>query len=434
MRVLDVRVEAFLIAVVTIPILGTFFPLESYLSAPTMANPLGTPVETTRATSIILTLLAAAVVGLLAWDREHGARALARNWPVLLLVGWMFVTASWSESPFVSINRTGRALIVSLYAIYLAESFDERRLMRILFVSLIIGMIACVLITVAVPSLSRSVDARGVWRGAYVGKNATGAVAALGLLFGLYCWVGAQIKRGPAFLLVVLSATFVVLSNSVTALLAVLVAIAVALWFRIFTTGQRESRLFAVTLSVLGAGLLVVLIMSASEELAIAGRDATFTGRTDIWRFAERMSSESPFWGYGHGAWGFPNFSAKVRYFLGWPSPHAHQTWLDYRLQLGLPGLVFGVTVWLMAAKRGLAAAVHAPGTEYLVWIAVLIFAFLRSFSETVGVEPGTVDLFWIVLASARLRMLLPTGVATDAVRSESRVLRRVARQAARSS
>ncbi|CAO4152963.1 O-antigen ligase family protein [Methylorubrum aminovorans] len=400
--------SAVLLIFLLLPILGVFFPFESYLSAPTAANPLGTPVPDSGMTLIILTIIAATIVGLYTLAPGPMTAALSRNWPLLLFVAWAFVTAAWSEVPGRSFNRTGRMLIAILVALYLAETLQPSRIVRLLCVALLIGMTASIAVTVAVPSLSRTIDFRGAWRGAFGHKNSTGTAAALALVFAAYGFYSGALWRSVMVVLGLGALVTLLMSNSVTALIAAILATGIGFGCLLMVSAKPEERFAVIIAAAFGVGLLIFAVVSLSDSgLEFAGRDATLTGRTDVWSFTQSMIDRRPIWGYGHGAWGTPSFAEGVLVVLRWPAPHAHSTYLDLHLQLGLPGLMLGVLIWMLLVWRVLIGILVCRDPEFVLWVAVAVLMAVRAMSETIMVDPAAGEIFWITVAYARLGKLV---------------------------
>ncbi len=411
---------------VAVPLLGTFFPLESYLSAPTQANPLGTPVPPTVAT--MLTLVAMyAIIGALYWSRSKTmVTALVQNWFLLAFAVWAIVTAIWAESPSLSFNRSGRLLLGILYAIYLAQACDRKTLFRILFFATAIGIVGSLFVTVLAPSLSKVVDARGAFRGAFQHKNILGSVATLGIIISVYAAAIKAAAPRACLFMALLSLVFLGLSNSVTSFVALFIAASLAFYLRSFGMGQSPNRIVALTFGLLAIVSFLVLITTFPEVLSFTGRDlTTLTGRTDVWHFAQNMIDWKPILGWGHGAWGAPVFEKYVLNELAWPAPNAHNAWLDFRLQLGIPGLALGTICAVIGLKRAISAALTCEDGEYLVWVAVVAYQGVRSGTETLFVDPSSLEMFWFALAVVRLGILARSSrrsAAGVAVRFEDRV------------
>lgn len=397
---------ASLAIVIGFPLLGAFFPIESYLSAATVENPGSAIAESTGTTTVILAGLLANIVYLYLRSPHVISALVVRNWPLLLFVGWAFLTSFWSENQVYSMNRTGRMLISLLYGVYICERYERDDFYRIVIFAILLGLVASLLVTILVPGLSRVTDLRGAWRGAYTHKNVLGSVAALGVMFAVLS-PARRVVGTPLFALLACGSIVAMLAaNSVSPLIAVSIAVALSLYFRVTATGGQLDRLIALVgaalLAVAGAGLAQVL----ASNLEFLGRDSTLTGRTAVWDFANMMIGIKPLLGWGHGTWNDPGFQKVVLSSLGWQSPHAHNVWLDLRLQLGLPGLVFGIFMFAVAAFRCVKLVMCAVTTEHLLWVACLVYLGLRSYSETILVDPAVVEMFGVSVVFARLSRL----------------------------
>jgi len=90
------------------------------------------------------------------------------------------------------------------------------------------------------------------------------------------------------------------------------------------------------------ASVAAFFLISPETFFALLGKDATFTGRTEIWDSLLRRSAEQPWTGYGYAAfWGKESMPANwVRLETEWRVPSAHHGWLEVLIQLGRVGVV----------------------------------------------------------------------------------------------
>ena len=92
------------------------------------------------------------------------------------------------------------------------------------------------------------------------------------------------------------------------------------------------------------ASVIVIACYSAAtnDVLNAVLPDASFTGRTDVWRFAIDHAMERPLTGFGFMAfWRTRDvFSAEMANFWANLAAHSHE-YLDIALTTGLPGLAF---------------------------------------------------------------------------------------------
>jgi O-antigen ligase len=324
------------------------------------------------------------------------------------------ITSRWSEDPGYSFNRGGRMLLCSLYALYLVENYGLRRAVKILLVALAVSELVNVLMIVAAPSLARGeVDIRGSWRGAMGQKNSLGSAAGLGLMCAIGGLQLGAIRRVPCILLSCMSCLLLVLSNSVTAAVAIVLIGAMLFYLHTIVLPARN-RVMPLLIGMLILVAVASLAAFKDQILPLFGRDSSFTGRTDVWEFAEEMIKERPFWGYGNGAWGLPMFSELVLLELKWPAPHAHNAWLDFRLQLGLPGFWLAVILWALAFMRAAGQIIKGNIRESSIFFAIFVFLSVRTYSETLIVDPAINDIFWFAFMYGGLAKLASSKKASS--------------------
>ena len=180
--------------------------------------------------------------------------------------------------------------------VYLFVRFDLQGMLK--FLSVVVGILAfgCLLWIVAVPSYGLHVDGEhaGVWRGIFFHKNVAGRTMVYCLIVVIAAWIGTDMNR--LFLLAIGGAVLLVLAGttSQTAFLGTIALGAGLVTVRMVRGKAIKSAL--ITLTVLAIVWHGALIGLANYELILAamGRDATLTGRTDIWAYAIQYIGERP--------------------------------------------------------------------------------------------------------------------------------------------
>jgi exopolysaccharide production protein ExoQ len=123
------------------------------------------------------------------------------------------------------------------------------------------------------------------------------------------------------------------------------------------------------------------------------GKDATLTGRTWLWEWADREIAAHPALGTGYQAfWQEGNWRAEEIWFHDLKSDktgyHFHNTYLQVAVDLGLAGLlVLLATLGAICARFGSFVLLWRPGAPQFFAISVFLFFLLRL--------PIEVDLFW---------------------------------------
>ncbi|MDC9837964.1 O-antigen ligase family protein [Rhizobium binxianense] len=398
--------ELALVIIITFPVIGTLFPLDSYLGGTALGSLAGLVPKTPLNTTLILALILGYVFYLFSRNPEKSVYALRRNWLLFIFLLWCFITSRWAADPGGSFNRTGRMLVFTLYAVYLIEFVPYRRALQLLAICLAMSCFLSLIMIAALPSLSYSAaDLRGAWRGAMMHKNVLGGTAATTFLVALAAWRLRLFKPYQTFGLGILAVFLLMLANSATALLTIvlLTAVLAYLLFVVNRVAHPLMLLFATAVAAAGAGAIII---SSDLIFVLLGRDSSLTGRAEVWEFVSMMIQDKPFWGYGNGIWTADYFKDLVMHYLHWPAPHAHNAWLDFRLQLGMPGLILAIAIWSTIGLRIIYAVAIRRVPEMALAIAIFLSQSIRSYSETVVVDPALNEMFWLAFAYAAFAAL----------------------------
>jgi O-antigen ligase len=306
-----------------------------------------------------------------------------RNPLLLFLLAWVWCTVSWSYLPEISARRALGLTMFALLGAYLVLRHDLDWLLRVMGWLIFGLLVLAVLFVLLLPDLAAMPDGRGL-RGVYTHKNGMGELLVMAaillppairkrLLPPLLGWLGLALTAG--LLLPV---------NSATATVVVLVIagtyVVVGIW-------QLPARL-ATALTALGiaAALFLTAVLAANIDLILAAfnRDATLTGRTDIWRYAWTMIERRPLLGYGYNAfWQVPSFSIYAENSFLWAVPNAHNAYLDMALSIGLIGLGLLLLFLGGALLRRFRALGSADPVPAMFLIALFVSVLVRAILET---------------------------------------------------
>jgi O-antigen ligase len=332
-------------------------------------------------------------------------------WRVPLLVFLLVLAAastSWSIDPATTTRRVVALVLTTLGGVALAARFDWRKMTLALALTFAILGVASLLLCLAVPSLGRMEETfPGAWRGVWFEKNALGGNMALGFVVSAAAAVLDPGRRrfwwGCAGLAVVL----VLASTSKTSLVALLLG-AGALAFVALARRGPAAGVVLVWLAVVAVGVVAAVWMFASDVVFDAlGKDATLTGRTKIWAGAIRQIHERPVWGWGYGAiWDNENPwapLAKITQEAGFRARHAHSSWVEMALNLGLVGAAVWALWFLEAWVRALIGVFTSRG-------AYLAVPFLTVYGMTSLTESVTLtwnDLRWVMFVAVAVKLVL---------------------------
>jgi O-antigen ligase len=321
------------------------------------------------------------------------------------------VSSVWSLDPSITARRSLAVVMTSVFGLWLAARFSWRDLIRLTACMFAVLALGSFIAGAVFPGFGVMHEIHpGAWKGLWWEKNTLGAMMAWGSLS--FCAAAAAApnaaERRAWILFLGLAFLLVLLSTSKTALLASLICIGgpvgIALARRGF--GFAASAIFILLLGV--AALIGVLLVGPGVILEALGRDATLTGRTEIWAVLTGQIADRPLTGYGYGAfWEVKDGPAFwVRQETAWPVPTAHNAWLETALAIGVPGAAFAFVLVLW----GLAIAARRLFTGFSAYWALPFLAswLVVSFSESNLLEQN--GLIWLLLSATLAKLLGDRG------------------------
>lgn len=380
---------------------GSLLPFVSGAAAGTYDPTQGNSVSQ----AIFLTLYMVTFCLVLVWRRQL-ARVLSRDKLLLLLLGVALVSALWAAVPEVTLRRSVALMGTTLFGVYLAVRYDLQEQLRLLAWALGIGALLSLLFALALPTygVMNDLTAAG-WRGVYGHKNALGALMTLSALVfmllslhgGRYrwlCWAGFGLSVG-----------LLLLSNSKTSLVVFLTLLALLPFYRILRWRYTLAVPMFIAAILVGGGVAILILSNTEFVFDALGRQASLTGRTEIWPAVIHMIREQPWLGYGYGGFwlGWDGPSAYVLLTIYFDPLTAHNGLLDLWLNLGLLGVAIFALGLVAAFLRALAwvrASESAAGLWPLVYLTLVL---LQNLTESVILTQN--NIFWVLYVAAVLSM-----------------------------
>ncbi|HWD60149.1 MAG TPA: O-antigen ligase family protein [Stellaceae bacterium] len=312
---------------------------------------------------------------------------VACAWPVLALALFGFLSAYWSDDPSLVVRRAGTVTLSTLFGIYLVARGDFAELVAMLVKVYAIAAIASFVAIVALPQAATVTGEyyTHAWRGAFTDKNELGMACGEAILLSVYAW---RRGYGPRWLAIFVLAAFLVLlagSQSKTPIVFMAAALYAATIVLALRRRSAAGLIFGYALVVFGLAGSAILAATWQDVLLALGRDPTFTNRTRIWQLALEYIAHRPWFGYGFGAfWREQSTDAQIFWVaLGFKTPHAHNSWLEMALGIGIVGVGIAALSWLAAFYRTLrvAAAPHAVHVAFcLAFLAAIFFENLSEY------------------------------------------------------
>lgn len=217
----------------------------------------------------------------------RGGQEIGKNMAIVMpffMIG--VVSAIFGFDLFTSL----RMLMFWLFGVMAASAIGAEvpayKVQKTLFAIMFVMMAASILLVLFVPSMAVGIDTRGpfgkgTWNGIFAGKNGLGWVAGYALVICAFVPRTSIIVRLVMAALAVTCLIFSGSQGSVAVVMATAAFVAVV-WFLRRTSlsvGARASVLMAIVMITIPVSLI-----GSSLALELLGRDASMTGRTDIWQ------------------------------------------------------------------------------------------------------------------------------------------------------
>jgi O-antigen ligase len=373
---------------------------------------LGDKVADEATSSLIRTLYFPAYgasIVLLALRPVDAARALIREPFLVALMGIIAASMLWSAEPDQTQRRLVAVLFTTLGGVVLGSRWRWSTLAELFATSFALLAVASLFVGLFLPDIGRmKVLFPGAWRGLWPEKNGFGALMTFSILFFLPAALFAPKRAGLWLSMAGLAFGLLLLSTSKTSLVSLILGLA-ALGFVLLARRGGVVAILAVYGGVLGlVGLGAALFLAPDVFLSLLGKDATLTGRTKIWTAVLHAIHRRPWLGYGYGAvwtetdlWGPLNPIVKE---AGFKPEHAHNSWLEQWLGMG----VIGLTAWVLYYVTTLCQAIWAVFTNRG---ALIVFPFLMVFTLMTLTESIVLvynDLSWVLFVAMASRLALP--------------------------
>jgi exopolysaccharide production protein ExoQ len=301
--------------------------------------------------------------------------------PVLCLA-----SATWSVHPVETIKHTLQYLALSGFglALYWRHGFAGSVTLFARVLVVLAGASLCA--ALLVPHLAVSYENHeGAWKGVFAHKNTLGATSALGVVLQLSV---ARIEgrwRVERFVSLSILAVTLIASTSITPAIAAIVAVgSAACWSRLHVPGKKGGEIKLLSLFACAVGTAWIASQSLSID-AVAqwlGKDADATGRVPMWAALWSDVRQSPYLGYGFGAY-WPGHEAN--YFsvwraVGFSATQAHNGYLELALAFG----VVATIVLVLAIGTRLARYVScASSLDMWNGAAISVFVVVVNLFET---------------------------------------------------
>jgi O-antigen ligase len=337
------------------------------------------------------------------------ARALVRQPCLIAVILIAALSMFWSVAPDQTSRRVFALAFTTLGAVALAARYSWARLAEVMATTFAILAVLSLGVCLFAPSIGRMQDIfPGAWRGLWHEKNTLGGNMAQGFVI---CAAAALLNPKRARLwwaAAALALALVVMSTSKTALVSMLLGVGALVLIRLVRQGPAMG-VAATWMAVAAVGAIACLGLFASNVLfSLLGKDATLTGRTELWAAIMRQIQERPWQGYGYGAiwdetdnWG-P--LAWITHDAGFKAREAHNTWLEQWLGTG----VIGLSAWMAFYLQTLCANIVAVYRQKGAYLALPFFLVISLTTLTESIAVLYNDLRWVIFVALAVKLALP--------------------------
>ena len=322
--------------------------------------------------------------------KVNWSKVTQANLWLVLLIGYMFMSILWSDMPYVSFRRWVKELTAVVMALVILTEVSPREALQSVLRRMVYVLIPfSILLIKYYPHLGViygrwSGDIQ--WIGVTLQKNSLGRLALTAAFFLLWVlmrrWKKQDVAVAKYQTYVELFLLFLSLwllkgpslwAASATALYSLgvgLIAFFAIVWMKKHRIRLGVTPWLVIVACIIGIGIVTPLVGGSNLAgfTSAVGRDATFTGRTEIW--AEYLPSvmREPLLGHGFG--GFYRVPAE-----------AHNGYLDVWLGLGLVGL-FLTSMFLLSSTRKAALAL-ADNDWASVSLCFILMAAVHNITES---------------------------------------------------
>lgn len=352
-------------------------------------------------TLIVLLSLYFVYVGLRRFLRDN---IISTFWPPLIILAVSMTSVFWSISPGASVRHWVQ--LTAFTAIIMVAS----SLLNLKSLVIAIGGASLFLVVYSfgyiafVPDwgvLDTYVGPR--WRGAFANQNSFGRWASL--LFILSVGLLVHSRRRVLSLGSAAVALFAIIQTGSAQALGISLGIATLLVTieLVRRSRRRESvvGLIASVVGLLGTGALLVVRVDLATLL-----EEILSGREGLWFAIFPAVMERPFLGYGIGGFWSSGLADEVRREATFPASHAHNTYLDAALQLGVP-FAF---LFLLGVLVFLAASVRAVVRDRECWPFLALGAFIAVYSLSASMFFTGSFEWWCLFVALTGHLCAPSG------------------------
>ena len=378
----------------------------------------------------IYSLLLLAGLLVLVRRRSEVGELLRRNAPILLFFSYCAVSVLWSDYTEVSFKRWVKAISdLVMVLIVLTDTAPILAISRLLTRVSFILVPASVLLIKYYPTVGRKYIIVNIstWETMSIGvtdhKNTLGMVCMILGLGVVWCFLEeyrghGNVRRKKHLLaqgvVIAMIVWLLVQANSITALMCFILATGFIVLVFVRGIARRRWLTYLLMAVVVAIPVAILFLGVARGTLTEVGRDATLTGRTDIWRQVVRMSGSAMF-GAGFESFWLGNRVERLWQIFDFHPTQAHNGYIEVYLELGWLGLGLLALV-ILTGLRNAVRSIRCTSTMGRIRLTFIVAGLAYNLSEA-GFRMLTLTWFFFLL-SVVVVPVVALGQASTEVRA----------------
>jgi exopolysaccharide production protein ExoQ len=300
-------------------------------------------------------------------------RLLRSNGLILLFFGYCALSTLWSDYPDVAFKRWIKAVgDLVMVLVILTDSQPTAALKRVLARAGFVLLPVSILFIKYYPDLGRVYD-RWVgtpsWTGVTTNKNSLGVITMIlgvGAVWRLLAGTQAKEKwdrrrhRLAQGVLLAIAVWLLQKANSATSLSCFVMATILIVISNLTPLGRKRAVMHLLAVAMVFLAVFALLIAPESGMIESLGRDATLTGRTDVWHAVLGMTVH-PLFGAGFESFWLGSRLTKLWNMFQFHPNEAHNGYLEVYLNLGWIGVTLLGIIIVTKYRKAIAASVRDP-------------------------------------------------------------------------
>ena len=270
-------------------------------------------------------------------------QTLRQDYWIFSLVLIAAISLIWSFEKSNTLKDVFTITGSSLFGLYLASRYTLKQQLELMSWTYGIVIVLSFIFAVAMPKLGIMGAAhQGKWRGIFSHKNGLGQSMVYSFLTFMFLTYQSKKHKLLMWVGMSLSILLLLLSASTSSMFNLFVLVVVFFVLYIVRIPYLLMMPVIALIITVGEAFYLWSIDNSGVIFNSVGKDATLTGRTDLWQLTTDMIWKQPWIGYGFGGFWQGLNGAESGYILRavtWTPSHPHNGYLQLLLDLGILGL-----------------------------------------------------------------------------------------------